>query len=183
MGTTWPTMGERDRTSRGSCSPSAPSPGLPCLLSSLSASGLTGAASVLGECCLWRGLLAPYYSWGSRRLKSLGSAALHCEATSSPGQHCSPWQSRSRPDLTHLTTGRLWAFPPSWAMEPERMMKVMAPKERSYARLRTGQSPSQGHTAHQGTAKISTSSWPPTFEFFHCTVRRSGQNNPGPGLP
>ena len=60
---------------------------------------------MLGECCLWRGLLAPYYSWGSRRLKSLGSAALHCEATSSPGQHCSPWQSRSRPDLTHLTTG------------------------------------------------------------------------------
>ena len=103
MGTTWPTMGERDRTSRGSCSPSAPSPGLPCLLSSLSASGLTGAASVLGECCLWRGLLAPYYSWGSRRLKSLGlsSLALWGHLQSWPALLPMAKQESARPDSPH----------------------------------------------------------------------------------
>lgn len=97
-------MGKCYRTSLGSCSsPSLPPPGSPCPLSSLSASGLIGAASVLGECCLWRGLLAPFYSWGSRCPKSLGLSrlALGGHLQSRPALLPTAEQESARPDSPH----------------------------------------------------------------------------------
>lgn len=58
---------------------------------------------------------------------------------------------------------------------------MMALKERCYERLRTGNH-SAKVTQRIRAQQMRTSSWPPTFNFFHCTIRRSGQNNLGPRL-
>lgn len=50
-------------------------------------------------CAAFGGGCWPHFTVGGVAALSLrGSAAWHCEATSSPGQHCSPRQSRSWPD-------------------------------------------------------------------------------------
>lgn len=86
-------------------------------------------------CAPLEGLLGPIYSWGSRCLKSWGSAAWHCEATS-------VWlallptaeQELAEPDSPHhrLALG----LPLHHLMEPIRTV-VMALEGKMLLRLRT----------------------------------------------
>lgn len=135
---------------------------------------------MLGECCLWRGLLAPFYSWGSRRPKSLGLSSLAL------GGHLQSWpallptaeQESARPDSPHHR--QALDLPAILGNGTHKDDKGDGPEGKILHEVENRKITRPRSHSTSGHSKDRTSSWPPTFKFLPLYHQKVRAEPPGP---